>query len=99
MFGGSRAPVRGLTQVLTLAEVRHDMSGMHSTYYVRAVWDDEAGVYYSDTNIPGLNIEAETLPEFIEAAQELAPQMLEANVEGFRPDIARARPTAELAIA
>jgi hypothetical protein len=66
------------------------------SYYVRAVWDVDAETYFSETNIPGLNIEAETLHEFIEIAEELAPQMLEANVEGFGPDVARARPTAAL---
>lgn len=69
------------------------------SYYVRAVWDADAGVYYSETNIPGLNIEAETLHEFIEIAEELAPQMLEANVEGFSSDVERARPTAALELA
>ncbi|MFI4965814.1 MAG: DUF1902 domain-containing protein [Caulobacterales bacterium] len=69
------------------------------TYYVRARWDDEAGVYYSETNVPGLNIEAETLHEFIEIAEELAPQMLEANVPDWRPETPKARPTAELELA
>jgi hypothetical protein len=68
-------------------------------FYVNALWDAEAGVYYSETNIPGLNIEAETLHEFIEIAEELAPQMLEANVPGFAPSVERARPTAELKLA
>ena len=74
---------------------------MQMSFYVRALWDSEAGVYYSETNIPGLNIEAETLHEFIEIAEELAPQMLEANIEGFTRDVERARPTAafELAMA
>ena len=69
------------------------------TYYVRALWDDEAGRYYSKTNIPGLNVEAETLAAFIEIAEELAPQMLEANVPGWRADQPKARPTAELELA
>jgi hypothetical protein len=68
------------------------------TYFVKAHWDDEAGVYYSETNIPGLNVEAETLHEFIEIAEELAPQMLEANVPGWTPDRPKSRPTAELAL-
>jgi hypothetical protein len=76
------------------------MSGMQpQSYFVRAVWDDEAGVYYYESNIPGLNVEAETLPMFIEIAEELAPQMLEANVPGWRPEEPKARPTAELALA
>jgi hypothetical protein len=58
------------------------------TYHVKALWDAEAGVYYSETDIPGLNIEAATLGEFIEIAEELAPQMLEANVLAKPRDIA-----------
>jgi len=50
-------------------------------YYVKAVWDEEAQVFYSKTNIPGLNIEAATLHEFVQVAEDLAPQMLEANVK------------------
>ncbi len=59
---------------------------MSETFYVKAKWDDEAKVYYSETNVPGLNIEAETLKGFLELAEDLAPQMLEANLpaEGGR---------------
>lgn len=52
---------------------------MASTYHIRAVWDPEAKVYYSETNVPGLVVEAETLPEFIAIAEELLPEMLKAN--------------------
>lgn len=69
------------------------------SYYVNALWDAEAGVYYSETNVPGLSIEAETLHEFIEIAEELAPQMLEANVEGFTREAERPRPTASVELA
>jgi hypothetical protein len=67
------------------------------TYHVKALWDAEAGVYYSETDIPGLNIEAETLREFIEIAEDLAPQMLEANVPGFSSRVRHEPPTVELA--
>ncbi len=67
------------------------------TYHVKARWDAEARVYYSETDIPGLNIEAETLREFIEIAEDLAPQMLEANVPGFAGRLRHEPPTAELA--
>ena len=70
-----------------------------TNYHVKAVWDGEAGVYYSETNVPGLTVEAETLHEFIAIAEELAPQMLEANVPGYSPDKARDRPTAALELA
>ena len=42
-------------------------------YHVKAIWDDAAGVYYSESNVPGLTIEAETLRDFISIAEELAP--------------------------
>ena len=53
---------------------------MATRFYVRAKWDAEAAAFISDTNIPGLNVEAETLAAFLSAAEELAPLMLEANV-------------------
>ena len=68
-------------------------------YHVRAIWDDAAGVYYSESNVPGLTIEAETLHDFISIAEELAPQMLEANVPDYSPDKAHGRPTAALELA
>ena len=54
--------------------------GVSDTFYVKAKWDEEAEVYYSETNVPGLNIEANTLKAFLELAEDLAPQMLEANL-------------------
>jgi len=53
-----------------------------NNFYVKAKWDEEAKVYFSETNVPGLNIEAVTLKEFLELAEDLAPQLLKAN----RPD-------------
>ena len=54
---------------------------MKSSYYVRAVWDSEASVWISETDIPGLVIEANTLSEFESLMVELAPEMLHANKE------------------
>ena len=70
-----------------------------TNYYVKALWDSDAGVYFSETNVPGLNIEAETLHDFIAIAEELAPQMLEANVPGYSPDKLRGPATAALELA
>ena len=53
---------------------------MNKTYHVKAVWDSEAEVFYAETDIPGLHVEAATLKEFVEIVEELAPQMLSANV-------------------
>ncbi len=55
-------------------------------FYVKAVWDGEAHVFYSETNIPGLTIEAPTLAEFQQLIVSFAPEMLAENV-GIRGDI------------
>ena len=34
------------------------------SYYVRAIWDPEASVWTSQSDVPGLVIEANTLTEF-----------------------------------
>jgi hypothetical protein len=67
------------------------------TYYVRAIWDEAAEVYCSETNVPGLNIEAATLPEFMDLAMVLGREMLEANVPGYSG--AGLHPTASLELA
>jgi hypothetical protein len=52
---------------------------MKPTYYVKAMWDAEASVWTSESDIPGLVIEANTLTEFEMLIWELAPEMLAAN--------------------
>jgi hypothetical protein len=59
---------------------------MAKRYNVKAVWDSEAGVYYAKSNIPGLNVEAATVAEFIEIVKDLAPDLIAAN----EPEHARA---------
>lgn len=54
---------------------------MQASFYIRATWDAEASVWISETNIPGLVIEAESLAEFESLMMALAPEMLAANVE------------------
>lgn len=49
------------------------------TFYVRAIWDPEAHVYYSESDILGLVVEAETLEEFEHLVAELGPQMIVEN--------------------
>ena len=48
-------------------------------FYVKAVWDAEAGVWVSESDIIGLHVEAETLEEFEAAAAELGPQLIVEN--------------------
>ena len=53
---------------------------MKQDFYIHAVWDAEAGVYCSQSNIPGLHIEAET-PELFEAVvQDVASELIFENV-------------------
>ena len=55
------------------------MSQMQKSYYVKALWDPEAKVWYSESDIAGLVIEAYTLGEFEKLMMELAPEMLAEN--------------------
>ena len=52
---------------------------MQTIYNVAAHWDPEAAVWYSKSDIPGLVIEAETIVEFEQRVNALAPEMLSAN--------------------
>jgi hypothetical protein len=52
---------------------------MKPSYYVKALWDPEASVWTSESDIPGLVIEANTLTEFEMLIWELAPEMLAVN--------------------
>ena len=49
------------------------------SFYVKALWDAEAGVFYSDSNIVGFHIEAETIEEFRKIMDDLAPELILAN--------------------
>jgi hypothetical protein len=55
---------------------------MIKKYEVMAIWDAEAKVFTSQSNIPGLVVEAETFEEFVDIVEALAPEVLEANVPG-----------------
>lgn len=50
-----------------------------STFFVRALWDEEAKVYVSESDIKGLHIEAETLEEFESVIFEHAREFLIEN--------------------
>lgn len=58
------------------------------TFSVSALWDEEAGVFYSESDIIGLHIEAETVEEFEQLMFELAPELIVAN-HITRPEQAR----------
>jgi len=49
------------------------------TFTVHALWDDDAKVFCSESNIIGLHIEADTLEQFEKIMDELAPELIIAN--------------------
>lgn len=49
-------------------------------FYVKALWDSDAQVYYSQSNIAGLHIETDTLHDFEEVMMDVAPELIYANV-------------------
>lgn len=74
---------------------------MSERFHVQARWDPEANVWISSSNIPGLVVEADTLGEFIELVEALAPEMLADNlgIKGPVPVEVRANRTLELMVA
>ena len=54
--------------------------GMPNSFLVTATWDAEARVFTSQSDIPGLVIEAETFEEFVELVRGLAPEVIAANL-------------------
>ena len=65
-----------------------------TNFHVKAVWDSEAEVFVSETDIRGLVVETKTLDEFEEVALDLAPEMIRMNYdkpEGFMPTITLSR--------
>ena len=53
--------------------------GIKRSYLVKARWDEDAQVFWSDSDIKGLHIEAATLEEFEELVGELAPDLVFEN--------------------
>lgn len=49
------------------------------TFRVRALWDTEAKLFYSDSDIVGLHVEAPTIEEFEAVVMEFAPNLIVAN--------------------
>jgi hypothetical protein len=60
---------------------------MAQSFYVKAIWDAEAGVWCSESNILGLVLETATLSEFESLARHFAPELLSENmgVQGSVP--------------
>ena len=48
-------------------------------FRVKAIWDAEAEVFYSESDIEGLHIEAANLEEFEAVLLDVAPDLIVAN--------------------
>ena len=83
---------------------------MKRTFTIKACWDEDAKVFYSESDITGLHIETATLEEFEEVMQELAVELILANhvsdsdiannsVRDLVPAILWQRPDSQLACA
>jgi hypothetical protein len=63
---------------------------MKRTFYVKAIWDEEANVWISETDIEGLFINAKDLNEFEDVVNEFAGELVLENhwrSENVSPDI------------
>jgi hypothetical protein len=58
---------------------------MTEDFYVKAIWDPEAGVWCSESNIVGLVLETATLSEFESLARHFAPELLAENLHIHGP--------------
>jgi Domain of unknown function (DUF1902) len=52
---------------------------MKTTFFVKALWDDEANVWYSETDIEGLFINAKNLEKFEEVISGFAGDLVLEN--------------------
>ncbi len=68
-----------------------DMKTKKHEFYVKAVWDEEANVFYTDSNIKGLHIETKTIEEFADLVKEFAPELIFNN--HFKKEYMQKEPT------
>ena len=57
---------------------------MKKSFTVTARWDREARVFTSQSDIPGLVVEAETFEELADLVEALAPEVIKANIPDAR---------------
>jgi hypothetical protein len=53
---------------------------MTQVFKVLAIWDPATELYVSESEVPGLVIEVESFEEFVAAVEDLAPDLLQANL-------------------
>jgi predicted RNase H-like HicB family nuclease len=65
-------------------KIRQEPTMMPKILFIRAEWDDEAGVWVATSDdVPGLATEAETLEALSSRLRIMVPELLDAN-PGFR---------------
>ena len=53
---------------------------MARSFYVKAFWDADASVWCSESNIPGLVLQTDTLEEFQDLIRHFGPELLAENL-------------------
>lgn len=67
---------------------------MKRSYVVTAMWDADAQVFYSESDIKGLHVEADTLEAFEAVVGDLTPDLIvENNLSPVEPDTTALRET------
>jgi len=72
---------------------------MAHSFYVKAIWDAEASVWYSETDIPGLVLQTGTLEEFEDLIRHFAPDLLSSNLDIHTPVAIRFEASRQLDLA
>jgi len=52
---------------------------MKKSFNVRAIWDEENQIWFSESDLVGLHVEAQTFPEFQELVHEFAAELIVTN--------------------
>ena len=55
---------------------------MTKAFTVNAIWDADAEVFTTQSDIPGIVVEAATFEELVDLVRALAPETIAANVPG-----------------
>ena len=73
---------------------------MKKAFNVVAIWDADACVFTSQSDIPGLVVEADTFEEFVALVEALAPEVIAANIpSATAPHHVHVEASRELAVA
>jgi hypothetical protein len=72
---------------------------MSQSFFVKALWDAEASVWFSESDIPGLVLQTDTLEEFEDLIRHFAPDLLASNLGIHDPVMIRFEAVRELDLA